>query len=218
MIAVGDRRQPGLDGLRGLAVLAVVAFHAGLSWIPGGYLGVDAFFVLSGFLITRLLLREVVEAGQVDLVRFWARRLSRLVPALVAVIAVVVAVRVVQEADALQALGRDAAASLLYAANWRFLQVGEGYFGATAEPSLLQHTWSLAIEEQFYLLWPILLVVLLATTRTASQRVPSSLSSAIFRLMVSGTESSIPMGPSTQPQKSTETITTRGERPSPWPK
>jgi peptidoglycan/LPS O-acetylase OafA/YrhL len=157
---------PALDGVRGLAVAAVLAFHGGVSAVAGGYLGVDAFFVLSGFLITSLLLTEHAGSGRIDLLAFWARRARRLLPAFLLLIAVVLPVsRWVLPPEELSALRADALAALAYVANWRLMDRGGGYFAQTATPSPLQHTWSLAIEEQFYLLWPLLVVVLLLATR-----------------------------------------------------
>jgi peptidoglycan/LPS O-acetylase OafA/YrhL len=142
-----------LDGVRGLAVAAVLAFHGG--WLRGGFLGVDAFFVLSGFLITALLLTEHAGTGRIGLGAFWARRARRLLPGLLVMLAVVLVVsRWLLPADELGALRADALAATGYVANWRLMDRGGGYFAQTAPPSPLQHTWSLAIEEQFYLAWP----------------------------------------------------------------
>ena len=153
-------RIAGLDGLRAVAVTGVLLYHGGLSAVPGGFLGVDLFFVISGYLITTLLLAEATRHGRLDVVAFWGRRVRRLVPGLlvvvVATLAVVALVPTVADAGGLP---RDAAAALLYVANWHFLLTGDGYFEALATPSALQHTWSLAIEEQFYLLWPLLLLL-----------------------------------------------------------
>ena len=154
---------PALDGIRALAVLAVLLFHAGVSWLPGGFLGVDVFFVLSGFLISTLLLAEWRRTGKVDLVAFWGRRARRLLPALLLLVLVVVTVgRLLLDPETVHLLRADALAALLYVANWRMLVRGHGgYFAATASPSPLQHTWSLGIEEQFYLIWPLLLLLLM---------------------------------------------------------
>jgi peptidoglycan/LPS O-acetylase OafA/YrhL len=154
---------PALDGVRALAVSAVVLFHAGVPGLTGGFLGVDAFFVLSGFLITSLLLVEHRRTGRIALGAFWGRRARRLLPALLVVlIAVVLAGRDRLPAVEVRLLRGDALAALGYVANWRMIYRGSDYFAQTAAPSPLQHTWSLGIEEQFYLVWPLLVVGLLA--------------------------------------------------------
>ena len=147
---------PALDGVRGIAVIAVLLFHGGVSWAKGGFLGVDAFFVLSGLLITSLLLDESSRTGRVDLGHFWARRARRLLPALLLlVLAAGVFGAFLAPRGGLVSLRKDAIATLFYVANWRFIQAGADYFEATAAPSILRHTWSLAIEEQFYVVWPL---------------------------------------------------------------
>lgn len=157
------RYSPALDGIRALAVTAVVLFHAGVGGLRGGFLGVDTFFVLSGFLITSLLLQEASATGHVQLARFWARRARRLLPALLAVLAAtVIAGHHLLDDDSLRLLRTDGYAALGYVANWRMIFRGTGYAAATATPSPLQHTWSLGIEEQFYLLWPLLVAGLCA--------------------------------------------------------
>lgn len=152
--------MPALDGVRGIAVVAVLLFHGGVSWLGGGFLGVDAFFVLSGYLITSLLL-----AGPApDLRAFWERRARRLVPALLAMATVVVLLGLVAPVNASP---RDALGALTYLANWRFITGGGGYFASFAEPSAFKHTWSLAVEGQFYLLWPLLVVAVCRRSRGA---------------------------------------------------
>ena len=159
-------RLPALDGVRGLAVAAVLAFQGGLNLARGGFLGVDAFFVLSGYLITTLLLREWDSAGRIRLGAFWMRRARRLLPALlVAIAAVVIAGRAVLPPEEVALLRGDALATLGYVANWRMIHRGGDYFTQTASPSLLQHAWSLGIEEQFYVLLPLLLVGLMVWGR-----------------------------------------------------
>jgi len=155
--------QPALDGLRALAISGVLLFHAGLGWMPGGFLGVDAFFVLSGYLITSLLLVERVRTGRIRLGAFWARRARRLLPALLLVVVTVVLVfRSLPSAVDVSKLRGDALSALGYVANWRMIYRGDGYFDRQSAPSPLQHTWSLGIEEQFYVLWPIIVAGLFA--------------------------------------------------------
>jgi peptidoglycan/LPS O-acetylase OafA/YrhL len=158
--------QPALDGLRGVAVLAVLLYHGGVSWAGGGFLGVEAFFVLSGFLITSLLLAEWRAEGRIRLGNFWARRARRLLPALFCVIVVTAVYEAHAGAGAaVPDFGADALSTLFYVGNWHQIWVGSGYFQQAALVSPLQHTWSLAIEEQFYLVWPLLVVGLLAWGR-----------------------------------------------------
>lgn len=157
-VNVGTRarleHQPALDGLRGLAVAGVLLFHGGR--LSGGYLGVDAFFVLSGFLITSLLLVEARDRGTISFRSFWARRARRLIPALACVLVFVAFYAAfVAAPEELETIRGDAIATLAYVANWRQVFSSSDYFALFRSPSPLQHTWSLAIEEQFYLLWPL---------------------------------------------------------------
>ena len=153
------KRIPALDGLRGLAVIGVVAFHAG--YLQGGFLGVDLFFTLSGFLITSLVLAEIETSSRLDLRHFWSRRARRLLPAVVVLVAFVpLYVRFWATPYDQAALRGDALGTLAYVANWRQVAQGTDYWAQYASPSPLQHTWSLAIEEQFYVLFPF--IVLLA--------------------------------------------------------
>jgi peptidoglycan/LPS O-acetylase OafA/YrhL len=173
--AAGIRYQPALDGLRGIAVLAVLAYHANLPFAPGGFLGVDLFFVLSGYLITTLLLTEWTATGRVDLRRFWVRRARRLLPALLLML-VAVAAYAAFVADPAQhdRLRADALATLAYVANWQQIIAGLSYFEQFQDPSPLKHTWSLGIEEQYYLLWPLLVLGALALLgRVRGRAVPS---------------------------------------------
>ena len=156
----------GLDGVRGLAVAAVVVYHLGYGWARGGYLGVDTFLVLSGFLITGGLLAEHERAGRIRLGAFWGRRVRRLLPALLLVVAAVaVWAAVAALPDEARSLRLDGLTALGFVSNWRFVLTGQGYFGQSAAPSLLRHTWSLGVEAQLYLLWPPVVVYLLARRR-----------------------------------------------------
>jgi peptidoglycan/LPS O-acetylase OafA/YrhL/lysophospholipase L1-like esterase len=152
---------PALDGLRGLAVAGVVAFHANGA-LKGGYLGVDLFFVLSGFLITSILLAEVRATNKVDLATFWVRRARRLFPALLSIMPAIAAYAwLFATRDELESLRKDAYATLAYVANWREIFSNKSYWDLFAAPSPLEHTWSLAIEEQFYVVWPLLVTLVL---------------------------------------------------------
>ena len=146
---VGAGWMSGLDGLRAVAVLAVLLFHADLGLFPGGFLGVDVFFVISGFLITTLLLREQASTGRIDLVAFWRRRARRLLPALYLVLAGAVVFAVAAAPDALARLRTDVLAALAYITNWYLISDHQSYFEAIGRPSPLRHLWSLAVEEQF---------------------------------------------------------------------
>ncbi len=159
------RHVPALDGLRGLAVLAVLLFHQqGL--LPGGYLGVDLFFVLSGYLITSLLVAERERTGAIDLKQFWVRRARRLLPALLAMFpALAVYARTVAQTTELASLRADAIATLAYVANWRAIFARRSYWEMFTAPSPLEHTWSLAIEEQFYVVWPLVVALAFRASR-----------------------------------------------------
>ena len=162
--------MPALDGVRALAVLAVMAYHGGLSFLPAGFFGVDAFFVLSGFLITTLLVGEWSGAHHISLRGFWARRARRLLPALLVMVVFVVAyARFVAAPGMYPGLRGDGIAALFYSANWHFIVSGQNYFVQTGPVSPLLHTWSLAIEEQFYIVWPLLVLLLMKAHRTDSR-------------------------------------------------
>ena len=163
-------RAPGLDGVRALAVLAVMAFHEGIRGVPGGFLGVDVFFVLSGYLITDLLVAQRDRLGRLDLRGFWIRRARRLLPALAVVLVTVTAAVAVIEPDQLDALRPALVAAITYSSNWYQALHHMSYFATFGPPPPLQHLWSLAIEEQFYLAWPLILSLVLTRALTTRAR------------------------------------------------
>ena len=153
---------PGLDGVRAIAVTAVVVFHLGATWLTGGFLGVDVFFTLSGFLITSILLTEFYARGRIDIKNFYLRRARRLLPALFTMLATITLLTWLFARDEMYRLRGDVIAALTYCTNWTQIVWNRGYFDQLGRPSLLQHLWSLAVEEQFYVLWPLILVAGLA--------------------------------------------------------
>ena len=177
--------RPALDGLRGLAVGAVLLFHHGIDWAVGGYLGVSAFFTLSGFLITTLLLRERDERGGLDLRQFWLRRFRRLLPAAIAAVFLALAY-VAAEGDAvvLDRFRGDALSALAYVANWRFVLSDLSYADLFAGESPLQHMWSLAIEEQFYLVLPLAAAVALRGRFPARRLAVAALAGIGFSVLI----------------------------------
>ncbi len=150
----GQRYMPGLDGLRALAVLAVIAYHEQLGWAPGGLLGVGVFFTLSGYLITDLLLGQWARSGGLNLGDFWLRRARRLLPALFVMLAVVTAWITVVSPGRLASLRGAVAGAATYSSNWYYIYTHNSYFARFAPPGPFDHLWSLAVEEQFYLVWP----------------------------------------------------------------
>ena len=159
----------GLDGMRALAVIAVMVYHANSSWLPGGFIGVEVFFVISGYLITLLLIGEHERTGRVSLGQFYLRRARRLLPALFLMLAMVVVYTALFKREELGRLRGDVLAALGYVSNWFQIWVGQGY---TAEGQFapLRHLWSLAVEEQFYLVWPLVMIGLI---RVGKGRLPS---------------------------------------------
>ena len=160
-----QRYMPGLDGLRALAVLAVIAYHLGVGWAPGGLLGVGVFFTLSGYLITDLLLGRYDNTGQLQLADFWLRRARRLLPALFVMLVVVAAWVTLMDRGELAPVRGAVVSSAAYVSNWWLIAQHSSYFARFAPPMPLGHLWSLAVEEQFYLIWPWLLWLLLRLGR-----------------------------------------------------
>ncbi|MEY4291536.1 MAG: hypothetical protein RL130_1478 [Actinomycetota bacterium] len=152
---------PAIDGLRALAVIAVMFYHLGFSWIPGGFLGVDLFFVISGYVITRLLLDSIAQSGGLDLRGFYLARMRRLFPALLFMLTTTTIAIGIWAPDTIRRLLIDAPFSLTGTMNWWLVAREQDYFESIGRPSLLQHTWSLAVEAQFYLVWPLILYFIL---------------------------------------------------------
>jgi peptidoglycan/LPS O-acetylase OafA/YrhL len=175
----GSKGIPALDGIRAVAVGLVLAEHGGIPGVSGGFLGVDVFFVLSGFLITSLLLDELGGNGRIALAGFWIRRARRLLPALIVMVLAVVAARALFPPEATASLRDDAVAAFFWVANWAFVAQRTDYFSQGTPPSPLQHTWSLGVEEQYYLFWP-LLVIAVVTVIAARARW------AVFALATAG--------------------------------
>lgn len=180
--------QPALDGLRALSVIAVILYHANVSWLPGGFLGVEVFFVVSGYLITSLMLEERTASGRVNLRLFWIRRARRLLPALfVMLLATAIAVATFAT-DSAPDFRRDVLPALLYVSNWWQIWFVETPYFAASDLPVLRHLWSLAVEEQWYLIWPLVFVVLaklprrLASTVTAFLGVGAAVATALLWL------------------------------------
>ncbi|MFV8173287.1 acyltransferase family protein [Mycolicibacterium peregrinum] len=177
------RDIPALDGIRAIAVALVLAGHGGVPGVAGGFIGVDVFFVLSGFLITSLLLDEFRRTERIDLKGFWIRRAKRLLPAMVLMTLAVVIARPLFPSEAVTSLREDAVGAFFWMANWVFVAADTDYFSQGATPSPLQHTWSLAVEEQYYLLWPLLV---LAAALLVRRRSTGAVRVVVFVLAVLG--------------------------------
>jgi peptidoglycan/LPS O-acetylase OafA/YrhL len=157
----GIQHIPAIDGLRAVAVTAVVFYHLGFPWIPGGFLGVDLFFVISGYVITRLLLDSIARSGGLDLRGFYKARARRLLPPMIFMIVVTTFYVTIWAQDSVKRFLTDIPFSLTGSMNWWLVFKQQDYFEAIGRPPLLQHTWSLAVESQFYLIWPVLLLLIL---------------------------------------------------------
>ncbi|BAH16815.1 acyltransferase family protein [Macrococcoides caseolyticum] len=151
---------PGLDGIRAIAVIAIIIFHLNPKWLPGGFLGVDTFFVISGYLIAMLLINEYEKTGTINIFQFWIRRMKRLFPPVLFMILIVIQYIIFFDQSLLYQLKKDVIAALLYISNWWYIFDGLSYF-ESFEARPLEHLWSLAIEEQFYLLFPLILILML---------------------------------------------------------
>ena len=179
------QRIRGLDGLRALAVVAVLIFHLRPASLPGGFIGVDIFFVVSGFLITSLLIRERASKGGVDLAHFWLRRARRLLPAVFLTVIVSVTGGLILGNDLLVGIFRQTIGALTFSTNWVEIAAGSSYFAGTS-PQLFAHFWSLAVEEQFYLFWPLLFIALMAFTRNWTQRIAVAGGGALLSALLMG--------------------------------
>jgi peptidoglycan/LPS O-acetylase OafA/YrhL len=158
---VGVRHIASIDGLRAIAVTAVVLYHLGISWIPGGFLGVDLFFVISGYVITRLILDSINQSSALDLREFYAARLRRIYPAFIFMVVCIIIFIGVWAPEAIKRFLSDLPYALTGSINWLLVARHQDYFETIGRPPLLQHTWSLAVELQFYLIWPIILLTVL---------------------------------------------------------
>jgi peptidoglycan/LPS O-acetylase OafA/YrhL len=164
--ATGRTRVTGLDGLRAFALLIIMGYHFGIGALPGGFFSLDIFYVLSGYLITGLLLGECARHSKIAFTAFWLRRARRLLPALCLMLIVVcLLIRIVEPAGLYSSIRMSALSALLYFSNWWQIATSGNYFSATGPPSPLTHTWSLSVEEQFYLIWPLVVGLVLWFTR-----------------------------------------------------
>ncbi|HDV6095028.1 TPA: acetyltransferase [Staphylococcus pseudintermedius] len=161
---MNPRYMPGLDGVRAVAVIAIIIYHLNPQWLSGGFLGVDTFFVISGYLITSLLLTEYHNTGKIELMSFWLRRVKRLIPAVLFLVMGVIVLSLIFMPTEIQKVRADSIAAIFYVSNWWYIMQNVDYFEQFAVQPL-KHLWSLAIEEQFYLVFPIVLLSLLSFIR-----------------------------------------------------
>lgn len=177
-------RLRGLDGLRAIAVCSVLVYHLWPTVLPGGMMGVDIFFVISGFLITALLLKEGALTGKMNIVQFWVRRLRRLIPAIIVLVAVVGGLALIIGGDIQVGLGRQVLGAFTFSSNWLYIASGNDYFAQTS-PELLTNFWSLAVEEQFYIFWPIALVFIFMWVASWRKRLAIPLVLALLSVVLS---------------------------------
>ena len=170
--------QPALDGLRAISVIAVILYHAKVSWLPGGFLGVEVFFVVSGFLITSLMVEERTASGRVNLRMFWIRRARRLLPALIVMLTAVAIAVATMAADSAPDFRRDVVPALLYVSNWWQIWFVETPYFAASDLPVLRHLWSLAVEEQWYLVWPLAFILLAKLPRRVAATTAALLGAA----------------------------------------
>ncbi|MFT4246080.1 MAG: acyltransferase family protein [Micrococcaceae bacterium] len=176
------KRIQGIDGLRAIAVLAVIFYHLNESWVPSGFLGVDVFFVISGFLITKILLDQVVKKGAINLKQFWVKRARRILPALYTMLIFVCGFAMLVNTDLIVQLRRQVLGAITFSSNWVEIASGTNYFN-NDQPALLQNLWSLGVEEQFYILWPITIAFLLAINFRASLFISILIATGSYLLM-----------------------------------
>jgi len=194
--ATGADRIPALDGLRGVALLIIMGFHFGVGWLQGGFFSLDIFYVLSGYLITGLLLGEYGRRGRIVLSAFWLRRARRLLPALLVVLAVVTLyVRFVATPGLYPEFRMSALSALFYFSNWWQIAASSNYFAVTGAVSPLTHTWSLAVEEQFYLVWPLIVLAVLHCSRTFARGVRLVLVLSLAGVLSSAAAMALLFGP-----------------------
>jgi peptidoglycan/LPS O-acetylase OafA/YrhL len=194
--ATGNERIAALDGVRAVALLIIMAYHFGVGWFGGGFFSLDIFYVLSGYLITGLLLSEYRRRGGIRLSAFWLRRARRLLPALLVVLVVVTLfVRFEEPTGLYPDFRMDALSALFYFSNWWQIHASGNYFEATGAVSPLTHTWSLSVEEQFYLVWPLMVLAVLRLTRTFASAVRALLIVSVVGAAASAAEMAILYGP-----------------------
>ena len=190
--------MPALDGVRAISILGIMTNHGGFAWADGGVISVNVFFVLSGFLITMLLMKEWTRSGTIRLRAFWARRARRLLPALFLLLGAIGLYAVFLAPTGTQgSLRADGLSTLFYFSNWHQIIAGQSYFAQVSAPSPLLHTWTLAIEEQFYLVWPIVVVVILKLSKSPR----ALLGVAVLGVLASATEMALLFHPALDPSR-----------------